>query len=135
MVRQALQVLLVHRCYEGPAREVRDGHHERVDGLFGSKPGPPQELSSPNADSAVNRVHLDTLPAQPREDACVARSAAHNLGEDCSNSRYRELAASHLGNERSNPVPPSSRPVRYGGDRLAAEEKHQPARRAGPRSP
>ena len=63
VVREPLQVVLVHRCYGGPAQKISDCHHERVYCLFRSKSRASDELSSRQALSSVHRVHLDTQSA------------------------------------------------------------------------
>ena len=79
MSGQQFHVGSVDRRYDCAAREVGDSHDERVNGSLRPKPSTAEQLPSSDTDAHVDRMHFDTLPAQPREHSCVSRPPPDNF--------------------------------------------------------
>jgi hypothetical protein len=135
VVRQALHVVLVHRRDHGSTQEISNCHYERVYSLYRSNSCASKKLPGSHSHSRVHRVNLDTLSTQPREDARIAWSAPNNFSQDRRDCGHGEFSPSHLGDQRSHPVSPKSRPVGDARDGLTVQQKHQPARREARRRP
>ncbi len=87
--RQSSKVISVHRGDHRTATQIRVSNEERIDGEVRTGADATQELARAHADPGIDRMDLDALAPETREDPGVGRSTSHDLGEHRRDGRHR----------------------------------------------
>ena len=109
--REEFHIANIHGRDDGSTSEIAHRNNEGVNGALRSRTHAPEQLPGPDANTGIDGIDLDTLPAEPGEDPGVLSSSPHDLGQDGGDGSHGELPASHLRHERPDPIPTNDRTV------------------------